>query len=533
MQSIAKLLREKVLVGLSLSSLVIITLLAQANPYFYTPNRDNGFFLYAGRMILKGSLLYHHIWDSKPPAIFYMDAFGLWIGGGTRWGIWLLEFCFLFLAAWLGYALLKRCWQPGAAVFGTLVWIWGLSHVIVTGNLIEEYPLLFNFLALFLFIQSVQKPQQRIFDILIGNTAALSFLFRANNMGVQIAIILAWAVWAIFNRQVVLFFQRMGSMTLGAIMPLLATAVYFWSLGTLSDAVDAALWYNFAYTGGHTNFQYSILKGFSFLGIPAWITLAGYLLVLILTLKTWRTAFTQPLKLLLLFFWPVEVALSGLSGRGYDHYFVSWAPAMALTCGFLYHTLSSQAKIKNTAQLLNRLAEIILTVITLLVLFFNREIVLEYRRTFLDILVDHKTSYEISTPLIEYIQEHTRPDDPVLAWGGQAGINYMAQRQAPTAYLWYPLYLDSPLTPALNQGFFEDISHNRPELVIDAYSDAPEDVLSLNPDKRLDQLNSGNYWLNLSEKTTNLKQVYAFFDTYYTLETNIGQYGVYRLKKSE
>ncbi|MCC6581934.1 MAG: hypothetical protein IT440_16005, partial [Phycisphaeraceae bacterium] len=67
-----------------------------ANPFFDAPARDGGFFLYAGSQILDGKIPYQDFWDSKGPGIFYINALGLLLGGGSRWGVWFVEFICLF-----------------------------------------------------------------------------------------------------------------------------------------------------------------------------------------------------------------------------------------------------------------------------------------------------------------------------------------------------------------------------------------------------------------------------------------------------
>ena len=68
-----------------------------ANPLFDKPSRDGGFFLYAGSQILKGKIPYLDFWDNKGPAIFYINSLGLWLGGGSRWGVWAVEFLCIFV----------------------------------------------------------------------------------------------------------------------------------------------------------------------------------------------------------------------------------------------------------------------------------------------------------------------------------------------------------------------------------------------------------------------------------------------------
>ena len=111
-KTIVSFFSRKILVLFSLASLVITWLLAKANPFFYLPNRDNGYYLYGGRFILNGGLLYKNLWEERPPAMYYLNALGIWIGRDSRWGVWLIELVFLTLAAWLGYRLMKKLWQP-------------------------------------------------------------------------------------------------------------------------------------------------------------------------------------------------------------------------------------------------------------------------------------------------------------------------------------------------------------------------------------------------------------------------------------
>ena len=93
-----KWLTQSILRGLPFLALAIFVFLVvgRANPYTVLPTRDSGCYLYIGKLILRGELPYINAWDSKPPAIFYINALGLFIGKGTRWGVWLLEFLFLY-----------------------------------------------------------------------------------------------------------------------------------------------------------------------------------------------------------------------------------------------------------------------------------------------------------------------------------------------------------------------------------------------------------------------------------------------------
>jgi hypothetical protein len=515
-------------------ALLLLTaiVLSPCNPYINPPNVDNGFFLYAGRVILHGGLPYRDVWDSKPPAIFYMDALGLWIGRDTRWGVWFLEFIFIGGASLSGYAVLKKIWQPGAAIFGSLIWMWGVSQIIVTGNLIEEYPLLFNFLALFFFVQSIQYPHQRRYDLLVGASAALSFLFRANNIGVQLSIAVVWVILGMVSRQPRLLLKRAILAAGGCTAILLAAGIYLWFNGILAESLNAAVQYNFFYSGGHLNLLSSITDGFSYLGLPAWLTLAGYLCAVFFTLKDRVLSKAQQWVLLIIVLWPLEIYLSGLSGRGYEHYFVSWSPLIALSCGFLYNKLTDLRFLKPVSQFVNQYATAIFLTLALLAFLLNNDSLASYRRTIKAFVTNPEIVVEKSSPISAYIQENTHSEDLVLMWGEGAAVNYMTHRDAPTAYLWYPFYVNSPLTPALANTYYHDILLKKPVLIIDPYLENSDNFLSLNAQMRNAQLKSrAKDWL--SNQPANLLQVLDFFDQNYEFKTTIDRMDVYRLKISK
>jgi hypothetical protein len=105
----------------------------------------------------------------------------------------------------------------------------------------------------------------------------------------------------------------------------------------------------------------------------------------------------------------------------------------------------------------------------------------------------------------------------------------MAQRDSPTPYLWYPEYLSSPFTLALENGFYKDITLNPPEIIVDAYLVAPDNILSLNKDTRNAQLNAGKGVR--TGKADNIDLVFQFIQKHYKVETVIDGDTIYRLIK--
>ncbi len=79
--------------------LLAALILDLGNPLFDKPARDGGFFLYAGSQILSGKIPYVDFWDSKGPAIFYINALGLVPRSGIALGRVGRGVCFCFCMA--------------------------------------------------------------------------------------------------------------------------------------------------------------------------------------------------------------------------------------------------------------------------------------------------------------------------------------------------------------------------------------------------------------------------------------------------
>ncbi|MEJ2552166.1 MAG: hypothetical protein P8Z34_15955, partial [Anaerolineales bacterium] len=52
-----------------------------SSPHVAPMGADSGIFAYGAEQMLDGKLLYRDVWDHKPPAVFYVNALAILIGG--------------------------------------------------------------------------------------------------------------------------------------------------------------------------------------------------------------------------------------------------------------------------------------------------------------------------------------------------------------------------------------------------------------------------------------------------------------------
>jgi len=171
-----------------LLSLVVVVLLPASPVLYKTPNNDSSIFLYIGREIIQGKLLYHDVYDHKPPLIFLLNAAGLILGGGGQWGVWALELISLAVALLLAFLVLERFFGRLPALVACGAMLVNLAFVHERGNLTEEYAYPFQFGALYLLVRAQQARRSFLHFIGIGILLGLASSLKQPLAGIGVAI---------------------------------------------------------------------------------------------------------------------------------------------------------------------------------------------------------------------------------------------------------------------------------------------------------------------------------------------------------
>ncbi len=507
---------------------LVLLILSQANPYLTEIGRDNGFFLYAGARLLAGDVLYIDIWDHKGPFIFFINALGLAFIKNSRWGVWALEFLFIFSAFYIGCLAVRKKWGVAPAFTGALTALLALYNVLGRGNLTEEYSLLFNFIALALFFRHEKKGEILRF-FLIGVMFSLAFLFRANNGGLPISIGLVVLITGFWNKNFAVTIKNLLSIACGALTVLFLTAISFYLNGNLDAMIGAAFTYNLLDTAGQLNVISGLRSGWNNLGVASYLLLAGYVSAVYRTIQAVRQKQTQgkdfELLILLILAWPVEVILSSLSGLNFVHYFICWVPAAFLLGSFAYYTLSEHLFVPRVLEFMKTArANYLALMVTML---FSYSTVFDYGTTFQALLFNRQAGIDKNSRLADFVRANTAPNDRVLVWGGEAGLNFTTRRASPTRYnLFSRLLSGHPMNTEISETFYRDVISHPPELIIDMWKHSPDYVPALSPFIRDQQKTK-----RLLVQFPAYGKLLDYIDTHYDLETRVEGYEIYRLKK--
>ena len=501
--------------------LLALIVLAQANPGTRLPGRDYGFYAYIGDQILHGKLPYRDAWESKPPAIFYLNALALWIGRGSRWGIWIVEYICLVLSIGISYSTLRRLWGTWAALGGTLLWLIGLSLTLEGGNLTEEYPLVLHFLSIALFLQLAKTPERRLTSLLLGLAFGISFLFRPNNAVIEAAVILTLLILRIIQRDIRNIVQQVIWIGIGALAPVVLTGLYFWSQGLLPDLLDASILYNLTYSSTAISSTPPLTTGFRIFGAAAWAALAGYAVA---AFRASRKDTFFPVYLLALIGWPMVIFMSDPAKRNYAHYFINWLPFLGILGGLAIHFLTVRipAAIQDGPAWQSVSVGAILLLCTGTFLFGGPAA--EYQKALERFARRDSIGLDVRTRTAAYVENHTKPGEIVLFWAASPGENFMSKRESPSAYLFYPLYIPSKISARMNEQFLQDVITRQPVLIVDI---GDHEALSLNPEERARQIAEGFAW---EYPPDSLEAFFKFVEEHYQYQARVGDKAIYRIR---
>lgn len=497
-----------------------------SNPLFSYPGRDGGIFLYIGSLILKGKIPYLDVWENKGPLVFYINALGLFLTHGSRWGVWLLEFLFFFCAGCIGYTLIKRIMGTIPALIGTFIWVTAAANVLQGGNFSEEYSLLFSFAAALFYLKSLEQPDNKLYSLLIGVSLGLNILLRPNNIGLQVAAVGAYFILAIVSRDWRLFVQRAILIASGGIAVLAPVILYFTLQDALMEMINIVLVFNYQYSdgGGLSRVLGGLLNASTSIGLIFLITASlGYVLSLLSLLK--REVFTTLLGkflLILIIGWPIEAVLSTLSGRNYPHYFLVWAPYLGLLCAYGTYVL-----LRRFAPHSEKYVVVCILILLAVTLIGKINVWKDYGAVLARIWTSPGTELEYRDPASSYIRENTSPRDEVFVWGFRPVINFMSGRESPVSFLPYPLiHVDTPLGQHWADQFYSQFTMDPPALIINMIEPADrERIPDIDPEVRK------QYKIKWKDVVLahNYKDILDFIHQNYTRVDTINGSDVYRL----
>lgn len=255
-----------------------------------TDGGDSLQFQTIGKAWLDGKVPYRDLFDHKGPIIFLVNALGFLLGGGTRYGIVILQV--IALAVVIHYTLrLARLVSPNR-LWGGIVLVFTLiayARAYVQGNSVQEYSLPFIFASTYYLVRFLQQPKGTNhplkYAFLYGITIGVCLLTQFSNALLVAPGVLVVIILLIARRQWQNLWQNLALGLAGILTLILPFVIYFAIQGALSDMIYAVFTYNFEYA----NQIGSWLRGASGASVLQFAyTFLPYLLLPFTAIMAWR-----------------------------------------------------------------------------------------------------------------------------------------------------------------------------------------------------------------------------------------------------
>src|SRR3990167_707243 len=486
--------------------ILVVVVLLPNSPYFRRQvSEDSGMFMYHGQKILQGSVPYRDTWEHKGPVILYVNALGLLIGGGSVWGIWLIEVAGIAFSVLLMIEVLRLDYKR-IALFAVPLFLFALVFVLDGGNLTEEYYLVAQALAVYLYVYA--RPRNKwVRFLFLGALAAAGFFLRQNLIGVFVAI----AVWEIISIKKIPSVLLMAS---GFVAVSCVIVVYFYLNESLPQFFDGFVRFNLVYSSS------DFLSRLKTVYMGVWILAKSGMALLAIPGAILALCSRKKSKLLsfALIWLPVEVILSSISGIHAAHYYMPWLMPLIIFSVYLL----SRIRLKIAAAVVLSLTIIPVGVVAFEYLPKPTVAVCQDIAWF---LLPQSNFFECGTSkrqLTQYLKLATNKDNKVLIWGFGGSVNFASNRLSPTRFTYqYPLFFRGYTNPDLVNEFYRELVANPPVIIADVTS-LHYRVPPLDKQHRV-----GWQWGVILPE---MEKAFSFFDTNYKYEASLGDEGfkVYR-----
>jgi hypothetical protein len=439
--------------------------LLQARPLNSTLiGRDSGVFLYTAVQFLHGGTPYLNSWDHKPPLIYFIDALGISLGSGSRWGVWCLEFIAVFAAGWIGYKLVQRIFGSLSAILASYLFFVSMALLLDGGNLTTEFAVPLQFGCLWLAVDFEKLKKEKLIGLLIGILLAASFLLKQSTIGIGCSILL-YLFLSLRSRSSLRTTGRVIALiSAGAALFFLPIVFFFLIRGGLSDLWNAAFVYNITYTAeGQVDLTWNqfvnsiLLKtGFFSLSLLGW----GWALVLLLKNKVVFPVGVKEIVIIGLIDLPLEFFFIFVPGRGYNHYFLTLLPVLCIFSGFAVWQILS---FFSTITYSRKIAAVTIGLFILTTTIVQTPSVLE------------SLDYWTKTPekirdILWFVEKNSIQEDQVLFWGAETRLNYISERRSPTRFSYQiPLYKPTYVTEKMILECLDGILLIKPKYIIDTH----------------------------------------------------------------
>lgn len=408
-------------------------------PYWYG---DEGVYQTLGIAIKNDKLLYRDIWDNKPPLIYLLYS----VLNSDQFATRAVSLIAGLLSVLVFFFLAKKLFDSvgGSKIhfFATIIFAILFGLPLIEGNIAnaENFMLLPILIAAFLIVNVSTKSKSSLLNFKLSEQAfqlltsgfllSIAFLFKVVALFDLAAFIVFLTIIKVRQRQSLKNIKNIKEqivlVSVGFIIPIIATALFFLANGALQDFLQATLIQNVGYVGHGNNFL--IPYGFLFLKT---VILSAFILY-ILKIRKILSATTT----FILIWFAFSLFNAFFAERPYVHYLLVVIPSFSLIVGLIFWDKKYQ-----------KIITLFLLIATVFIfnnfLFFNKSIA--YYPNFISFIIDKQSSisykafFDKKTPIdyeiALFLKSKINNKDSIFIWGNNPQVYKMTGALPPGKYV--------------------------------------------------------------------------------------------------
>ena len=426
------------------------------------PWMDSSAFLYMGKAILNGKIIYIDIFDHKGPFMFIIQAMGMLLS--ERIGVWIIEMLSLFIFYFMMYKTLILIFNKKIALLSLLTLTIFAPFYTNIGNYTETFSLSLISISLYIFIKYLIEKEKKMpiyCSGIIGITLMLTLLIRLNNAIMWVIFCPLMFFYYIFTKRYKEAIKLFVGVIIGMLIAFIPFAIYFSINNAWSEFFFQYIILNLKYIGGGNKVESMIF----FLKTPATI-----LVLLPIVLLLFRNVREQVKKNNVLFitsyiYYILTFLCVILSGFEYPHYGVLLFPCYVISFGYLYYFLhliiEKYLKEKNISGLY--IINILILILALSVCLFQNNIFNYYKSHWYVFANDNARSelYELA----DIVEENTDNEDEIIVFGNYPELYLISDRYSSSKYFQLNWSSFSENEKIVNE-FLSDLSSDKTKLFV-------------------------------------------------------------------
>lgn len=372
-------------------------------------DRDEGFYMTAGRLIAGGKVLYRDIFDFKPPAMHYTAALLYKVAGNSFIGFRLLIICVNLVSAVMVYETAKFLWNGKTGVLAAFLFTVGLPVYEGMHFLSEQFVVLFGGAGLLFYLKSIESGRASQ-SIYCGLLLGVSVMYK------QVGVFILF--WILLDG----FFIRKNrnaatTILVSSMIPAAVFLAYFSHLGVLGESAGSVLSIAARYRqnplGEVVEYSYK-----NFMGYPLLWALSATSFVVLLR----GGARSRDWVINILF----TLSLIPVVFKQFPHYYF---PALYLGSMLAGKTMLKLVETRNLSNNDKTAFYAAITAIAILIIPTLFYVTVQYH---------YLSKYGMLDKFLEaseYIKENTLPSEKILVAATEPQIYFLSERDPPTRYL--------------------------------------------------------------------------------------------------